>query len=49
MKTFTFNGKHYIWRPSTLAHNILKGTCIGAIAGLYVWIFLTIFTGGPAW
>ena len=48
MKEFTFRGKHYIWRPSILGHNMLKGVCILSVAGLYAWIFITIFTGGPA-
>lgn len=49
MKHFTFKGKHYIWRPSVLALNILKGIMIGSIAGFYAWAMLVFTTGGPLW
>jgi len=46
MKHFTFNGKHYIWRPRIMAANILKGICWSAIGGVYVLAMLVAFAGG---
>jgi hypothetical protein len=49
MKIITIRGKHYIWRPAVLGHNILKGIAIMAFLGFFSWAMLVFMTGGPLW